>query len=415
MSNVLRVAIADPNDSTRSILKSMLLGIETVWLEAECSRYEFFYDVVEQTSPDVGIVSIDANKEKAFELIDHLSSAKPDCAIFVLSSSDDGNMILRVMRSGAKEFLQLPLQLADLLQAFNRLRDKKHSTDNRMTQRTSMVTAIIGTTGGVGDTTIAVNLASHWASNPQNSVALIDLDLFLGDVDIFLDIIPDYTLVDVAQNVSRIDYSLLKRSLTKHSSGLYLLPRPMDLNDIPYITPENIGRVVGLLKVTFSHLVLDLSKSFTPVDLAALELADSILLVTLLDLTCLRNAVRLLTWLEQKDGMVDKVKVVVNRQGHHQNQITPKKAQESIRRDLYWLLPNDYRAVEESRGAGLSLHDSAPKAAITQSIAGLADKLSGKAPDMDFAAAGGSKLSLGKIFNTFLSGSKPDKPEKPKK
>src|SRR5205085_3491123 len=115
----------------------------------------------------------------------------------------------------------------------------------------------------------------------------------LGDADVFLDTIPDYTLVDVAQNISRLDFTLLKRSLTKHASGLFLLPRPMQLEDTHLITPDDFQRVIGLLKATFSHLIMDLSKSYSQVDMTALQAADHILLVTQLDLPCLRNVVRL--------------------------------------------------------------------------------------------------------------------------
>ncbi len=69
MSNVLRIALVDPNDGTREALKAMLLGMDTVWLEADCSRYEFFPDVIEQTGPDVGVVSLDNNPDKAIDLI----------------------------------------------------------------------------------------------------------------------------------------------------------------------------------------------------------------------------------------------------------------------------------------------------------------------------------------------------------
>ncbi|HTN76044.1 MAG TPA: pilus assembly protein CpaE, partial [Pirellulaceae bacterium] len=69
MSNILRLAIVDPNDSAREKLKSMLLGMEVVWLEAECSRYEFFGDVVGQTNPDIGVVCVDSDPEKAVRLI----------------------------------------------------------------------------------------------------------------------------------------------------------------------------------------------------------------------------------------------------------------------------------------------------------------------------------------------------------
>src|ERR1043165_5390882 len=100
MSNVLRLAIVDPNDLTRDALKSTLLGMDMVWLEAECSRYEFFADVVAQTHPDVGIVALNSNTEKALQLVAQLHDSSPECSILVVSTSTDGNLILRAMRAG---------------------------------------------------------------------------------------------------------------------------------------------------------------------------------------------------------------------------------------------------------------------------------------------------------------------------
>lgn len=376
MSNVLRLAIVDPKDSSRDALKSMLLGMESVWLEAECSRYEFFADVVAQTHPDIGIVSLDANPEKALQLVAQLQEASPDCSILVTSSSTDGNLILRAMRSGVKEFLPAPLQIQDLVTALDRISDQRFGRgDNR--SRASAVIAVAGATGGVGATSLAVNLGCCLAADEKKSVTLVDIDLSLGDADVFLDTIPDYTLVDVAQNVTRLDFTLLKRSLTKHSSGLYLLPRPVQLEDTSLISPEDLRRVVGLLKATFSHVILDLSKGYTALDLAAMELATHVLLVTQLDLPCLRNVVRLMTSFGQRDALKEKVKIVVNRVGLD-SQIGIKKAQETIGREVFWQLPNDYRTMVEVRNNGVPLIEQAPKAAITQAVIALGDALTGE-------------------------------------
>ena len=70
MTNVLRLAIVDPDDSKRESVKSMLLGMDMIWLEAECSRYEFFADVVDQTNPDIGLVALDGDPDRALELVD---------------------------------------------------------------------------------------------------------------------------------------------------------------------------------------------------------------------------------------------------------------------------------------------------------------------------------------------------------
>ena len=157
MSNVLRLAVVDPSDRTRDGLKTTLLGMDMVWLEAECSRYEFFADVVAQTHPDIGIVAIDHNPEKALQLVAQLHESAPTCSILVISSSTDGNLILKAMRAGVKEFLTQPLRIEDLAAALGRISDHRLGRGDRGS-RASTVIAVAGATGGVGTTSVAVNL-----------------------------------------------------------------------------------------------------------------------------------------------------------------------------------------------------------------------------------------------------------------
>jgi pilus assembly protein CpaE len=392
MSNVLRVAIVDPSDSSRGAIKNMLLGMDFVWLDAECSRYDFFGDVCAQTNPDIAIIHLDHDRDKAIKLTDSLHAAHPKCSILVVSGSTDGQLILQAMRSGAKEFLTSPLKVEDLVTALERVGHRSEGSNGKA--RTTNVIAVCGATGGVGSTSLAVNLGAALASNPANSVVLVDLDLSLGDADVFLDTIPDYTLVDVAQNISRLDFQLLKRSLTKHSSGLYLLPRPVQLQDVPLIKSEDLQRVIGLLKASFTHVIFDLSKSFSQVDLTAVKLANHVLLVMQLDLPCLRNVVRLMMSFEELEGVKDKVRIIVNRMGLDAGAISMKKAQETMGRDVFWQVPNDYRVMAEMRNNGVPLVEHAPAAKVTQSIMALADALSRGGKDQaDQAPAPPSGLS----------------------
>jgi len=377
MSNVLRIALVDPNDTSRNQLKGMLVGMDTVWLEADCSRYEFYPDVVEQTNPDAGVVALDANPDKAIELIQRLSTSAPETSLLAVSESTDGHLILRTIRAGAKEFLTLPLTKEELSSTLDRISQQKFGA-NEGGSRPCEVIAVAGATGGVGTTSTAVNLGCVLAADPQNSVALVDLDLALGDADVFLDSIPDYTLADVVQNIARLDIQLLKRSLTKHSSGLYLLPRPVELHDTESINGDSIRKVIGLLKASFTHLVIDLSKTYSQVDIAAMQCASRIVLVTQLDLPCLRNVVRLMMSFEEMDNLQDKVEIIVNRAGLDSGQISLKKAKETLGREIFALLPNDYRTMVEVRNNGVPLIIQAPKAAITQSIRDLAAKLDSK-------------------------------------
>jgi pilus assembly protein CpaE len=372
MSGALRVSICDPNERSRDTLKKFLVGTDKVWLEADCSRYEFFTEIVQQTTPEVVIVDIDSDEQKALALVESLSRSFPNCGIVVISKRTDGQMILRAMRAGAREFLNSPIQIEELVGALDRVGSSLEGSSRTVS---NSIIAVAGSSGGVGTTSIAINLAVALAQNPNRSVALIDMDLALGDADVFLDMVPDYTLLDVAQNISRLDLTLLRKSLTKHDTGVYLLPRPVQIEDAVSISKDDFRKVLALLKASFSHLVIDLSKSFSGLDMVALEAANHIVMITQLDLPCLRNVVRLLASFEGHEGMSEKVKVVVNRTGLDKSHISTSKAEETIDREIFWRIPNNYAVISECRNNGIPLIQHAPKAAITHSIRELAEKL----------------------------------------
>lgn len=387
--DVQRIAIVDPSDATREPLRNLLLGIESVWLEAECSRYEFFIDVARQSLPDLVVIALDADHTKALQLIQQLTMEFVGLPILAVSSRGDGQSILQALRAGAKEFLTAPVVLEELLLALNRLRGSRLSVSADGTvvsssggpRAESVVISVIGSRGGVGSTGLAVNLGCNLAQDPNNSVALVDLDLALGDADVALDLIPDYTLADVALNIERLDMTFLKRSLCKHDTGLSVLPHPVQLEDISLIHEEHLGRLIGLLRASYTHLVFDLSKRFTPTDMTAMRMSDAILLVAQLELTSLRNVVRMLHTLSQDGDLADKVKVVMNRVGSDDGgEITLAKAEETIGRQVYWQIPNDFKAMVGSRNAGVPLLTHAPKSKAQIAMIGLANALSGKVP-----------------------------------
>jgi pilus assembly protein CpaE len=372
MNNVFRLAIVDPSDASRNSIKSLLLGIDSVWLEAECSRYDFFADIVKQTLPHIALVSLDSDPQRALALVAEITREAPQCQILVVSRSQEGSLILQAMRNGAKEFLSSPLNLDDFLGALDRIQSIAGNKDGR-TRGTTVLT-VVGAGGGVGCTSLAVNLGCALAANKSNSVAVIDLDLALGDADVWLDIIPDYTIQDVAENIGRLDYTMLKRSLTQHASGAFLLPRPVHMEHMAPLSPDELQRVIALLKATFTHLIIDASKSFSALDKAAMEVSDHILVVTQLDLPCLRNVVRINQFLEEQ-GMADKIRVIVNRVGLGDAQISLSKALETIGREVFWQIPNEYAVVVESRNNGVPLVTEFPKAKITRAIQLLAAQL----------------------------------------
>src|SRR6266852_3934369 len=303
MRDVLRIAIVDPSEATREPLRNLLMGVESVWLESECARYEFFFDVIHQSELDVAVISLDADHAKAIQLICQVTERHPSMPILAVSGRNDGQSILQALRSGAREFLTQPVVLEELLTALKRLQQTRLAGESfpgmGMSKKLdTTVIAVAGSGGGVGCTSLAVNLGTSLAQYPDYSVALIDLDLALGDADVALDLMPDYTLADVALNVERLDMTFLRRSLSKHSTGLSLLPHPVQIEDAGIIREEHVQRVIGLLRASYTHLILDLSTGFSATDVTSLRAADIILLVTQLDLSSLRNTVRMMLTLQ---------------------------------------------------------------------------------------------------------------------
>jgi pilus assembly protein CpaE len=183
----------------------------------------------------------------------------------------------------------------------------------------------------------------------------------------------------VAENITRLDYSLLKRSLTKHDCGAFLLPRPVQIDDTTHFNPDEMRRVIALLKATFTHVFIDVSKSYGPLDIAAMEASNVVLLTTQLDLPCLRNVVRLIQFFDNFEGLTEKIKVVVNRLGLEETEIGLNKAVETIGRDIFWQILNDYPTMVESRNNGVPLIIQSPKAKLTRSIVQLAQTIDSSA------------------------------------
>jgi pilus assembly protein CpaE len=199
--------------------------------------------------------------------------------------------------------------------------------------------------------------------------------------------------------IERLDMAYLRRALVKHeATGLSLLAHPMQMQDVGLIHEDHLQRLLNLLRAAYTHLILDLSKGLTPTDLTALRMADVILLIAQLELSSLRNVVRMLMTLGAEEGLSDKVKVIMNRVGSDfmEGDISLKKAEETIGKPVFWQIPNDAKAMIGSRNAGVPLIQHAPKSKVHSSLMGLAAALSGKDNGEQPARAG--KASLVDIF-----------------
>jgi len=375
MRDVIRVVLIDPSEESRQTLQRLLGSLGSVWLAEVFPSYKVVASRIVEIAPDLCLVALDSEPGQAVELIGSLVQANPAAIVLPASASCDHNLILKAIRAGAREFLTLPTEASELQEVITRLFRGRGDSPPSAIKGPRIIT-VTGAAGGVGCTSLAVNLATSMAGSREFETILLDFDLMFGSVDACLDIIPDNTLINVVQSFDRLDLTLLKRSMTRHGSGLYVLPHPVALEDAAKIDPETLKRLLGLLKAAFPCLVIDTSKGLQPSDFVAFEMADVILMVIVLDLTCLRNTSRLLNLFKQFDGMIDRVKLVVNRAGSVETEISLKKAEETLKMPITWQVPVAVKPFQNARIRGVPISEVASGSRSHQAILEIARALS---------------------------------------
>jgi pilus assembly protein CpaE len=332
-----------------------------VRLAAIATAYDQLPALLEAHPAQLVVLGLDADIDRALGLIRSLTATRPELAVLPVSRSREADTILRTLRAGAREFVALPALPGELAAAIDRLlADRPATAPTHLAGSAEpgrgRCAAVIGATGGVGSTTLAVNLAAILARASGSDVALADLDPIVGIADVCLDLVPDQTLADLASNAARLDPTLLKRSLTRHAaSGLYVLPSPRSLDQALQLEPEAIRSVLDQLVAQFPVTLLDLSKSLQAADSLALELADVILLVVQLEPGCLRNSARMLDLFRHYDDLAAKVRIVANRVGSSPLEITVKKAEDILGLPVSWQIVNAFRLFDAARSKGQPL------------------------------------------------------------
>lgn len=256
-----------------------------------------------------------------------------------------------------------------------RQRTPEHDSRRSDSQRAGgYLIAVSGAAGGVGTTSVAVNTARRLAADPETSVALVDLDLALGDLDLQLDVVPDFTLADALAQLSHLDGTSLKQKLAVHSSGLHLLLRSSDLEELDADPLTRLPRLLDLLQEVFSHVVVDLSKSFSSTDRRVLEIADDLLLVFQQNLVCMRNAGRILARLRDRWKLPVEICLVANRTNLAASTMSTDQEIALLGQAVDTRLPEDISLASQASRRGIPWMDLAPRAELTGAIRVLADR-----------------------------------------
>jgi len=325
---------------------------------------------------DLLIFELGDDSKKDFELIRSLMDLGETGEVFLVSRHSDPSLLLQAMRQGVNEFFSLPIKREEVLEALARLKERRDKSKNSEPLRLGQLIQVVGSKGGVGTTTVAVNLAVSLAERESvQSVALVDMNQLFGDVVLFLEIKPSYHWGEITNNVSRLDPTFLMNVLSRDPHGLYVLPSPVHLNGHNPVSPEIMEDLLGLMQKMFDFVVIDGGQSLDATYLKILQMSDTVLLVSTLSLPCLTNTNKFL-----KSSYAlgypsrERIRVVINRY-LKKSEVSLKDAEAGIDKKVFWTIPNDYRTTMSAINQGKPLCQSASKAAVTKSIRGLADAL----------------------------------------
>ena len=336
-----RVVVAgEPADLAASVRRG---GIDAV-----------FADLVEQ--PDALL--------HAYEVL-----PQPRPPLIACGPADDGQLVLRALRLGAREFLPSHVVRQDLADVLEKLGRGLEAAAGGGGRRGSII-SVMGGKGGVGATVIACQLGSA-LQRLGRRVAVVDLCLPLGDVDLHFDMRPRYTLADLGEQGEGFDGAYLQSIAAEHASGVRVLAAPQDPEQAELVTASQVGRALGLLQLEYDFVIVDVARSWSEPVLQALEVSDQILVVTLLDVPTLHHVRRQLAVLERLRVAASKIKVVANRHSSA-DAVGDSEVRKFLGLTPSAQIPNDFPTVAASVNQGIPIAQLAPGSRLARAFTKLA-------------------------------------------
>jgi pilus assembly protein CpaE len=364
--NTITVALEIKNQKVKGDLEKVIASIGGFKTQPFNASSEY----------DLLILEMEDEPGKGFNLIQSIHTSGQVKEIFLTSPHLDPDLLIRALRGGVKEFFHQPIKSEEVKNALSKFKDQMRAQQKAEKKHRGKIINVIGSKGGVGTTTIAVNLATSLIESSKSSspVALIDMNLLFGEIPLFLNLQSNFNWAELAKNITRLDSTYLMGILSKHQSGLYVLPSPTGLDGMNVATPEIIERILDQMKDIFDFIVIDGGQSLDDISLKIMEISDFVLLISILSLPCLANLKKLL-WTFQKLGFPrqENSKIILNRY-MKKSLISLKEAEQALNQKIFWLVPNDYQTTMSAINQGKSLAAVDRGAEITRNFRELSSK-----------------------------------------
>ncbi len=357
------------------VLKSRKLSKKLVEIIRAAGGFEVLKEG-DTRKPDLLIFELGKDAEKELGLIESLLDTDEVGEVFLTSDVAEPSVLMQAIRVGAKEFFSQPIKAEEVIQALQKFRGRRKDSVLKGEGKPGQIISVFGSKGGVGTTTVAVNLAvSMLQRQTGRSVVLLDMNTLFGEIPLFLEMSPQFHWGEITKNIQRLDNTFLTKILSRHDTGVQVLASPSYLNGHVRPTPKIMSHLLELMRGMFDYVIIDAGQSTDDTSLRVLELSDTLILITILSLPCLANTNKLIkSFLDLGYIAKDRIKIVLNRYLKN-SEISLKDAEAGISKELFWIIPNDFTTTMSAINKGKPLPQIASKAAITKNFAELANAL----------------------------------------
>jgi pilus assembly protein CpaE len=266
------------------------------------------YIIARETKIDLVFLDFASQEKDRMNLAKRIKKIQPETEIFMIGPAKDPDLILEGMRAGASDYLSYPFETDGVAVSVTQAMERSGSL-----AKGAETVSVFSLKGGVGVSTIAMNLADQVHTLTHDRVLLFDLNLFMGDIASYLNMEVSYTPYDLLRDVERMDENLMFSSVHQHEAGFYVMTTPGEISDSEQITPDDIISMFGVLKRYFDYIIVDCPHDFSVRTLNVCTQSDKIFVVTQQTIPTVKSAQKVLEFFKEIDFAPDKIQVIINR------------------------------------------------------------------------------------------------------
>jgi len=362
------------DDHKTEALRTAFGGLPGFDVKVEAAKFNDCVQRVRQLAADVAIIFLEEQPGSGCIILEEMKKTRENVFAFAVSSERSAEIIVKAIRAGADELLSQTPTAEELLKALVRIVERRRTSGGGGVG--GKIVSVYAPHAGVGTTTFAVNLAVQLQKNTGETVVLIDLDLQRADAAVYLNFKPAYTILDVCQNIDKLDNTFMEGALHAHDSGLLVLAAPTNIEDSEAVTGAELDQVLTMLRSMYPYIVIDTSTHLNEISLIAMEQANATFLVTDNMVSSIRGVQRTFDTLERLGIDTHNYQVVLNKP-LARSDINEKDIKEALKRNVTYSLPYDESTAVVAANQGVPLGKVNSRSALNEAIAAIAGIVAG--------------------------------------